>query len=75
MALPMSPRSWPALQAGILGQFVFTQVQQEFASQSRLIGSGAMIGASGVSHVAHLAGAAVGVLLIVLLSRIPGGDE
>jgi membrane associated rhomboid family serine protease len=63
------------VEAGILGQFVFTQVQQEFVSQSRLIGSGAMIGASGVSHIAHLAGAAVGVLLIVLLSRIPGGDE
>lgn len=63
------------MQAGILGQFVFTQVQQEFVQQSRLIGSGAMIGASGVSHIAHLAGAAVGVLLIVLLSRLPGGND
>lgn len=62
-------------QAGILGQFVFTQVQQEFASQTALIGRGSMIGASGVSHIAHLAGAAVGVLLMVVLSRLPGSDE
>ncbi len=54
---------------------MFTQVQQEVANQSALIGQGAMIGAGGVSHVAHLAGAAVGVLLVVLLSRLPGGDE
>ncbi len=35
---------------------------------------GAMIGASKVGHVAHLGGALVGVLLILLLSRLPDPD-
>lgn len=32
---------------------------------------GAMIGASKVGHIAHLAGAMVGVVLILVLTRIP----
>ncbi len=72
--VPVTFNSCCCSQAGILGQFVFTQIEQEFANQSALLGRGAMVGASGVSHVAHLAGAAAGVLLIVLLSRLPGDD-
>lgn len=59
------------IEAGILGQFVVGSLQQEFVKQSSIMGQGAMVGASGISHVAHLAGAAAGVLLIFLLSRLP----
>lgn len=34
-------------------------------------GKGATLGGMQVSHVAHLAGAAVGVLLVLLISRLP----
>ena len=44
---------------------------QEVSAQAAVMGSGAMIGASSVSHVAHLAGAAAGVLLVFVLSRLP----
>lgn len=62
------------VEAGILGQFVVGSLQQEFMKQGSVMGKGAMVGASGVSHVAHLAGAAAGVLLIFLLSRLPGTE-
>lgn len=53
----------------ILGQFVVQQVLSEF--QMATAGRGMTMGGMQVGHVAHLAGAAVGVLLVVLLSRLP----
>lgn len=38
-------------------------------------GKGAMIGGMQVGHCAHLAGAAVGVLLVLLISRLPEAAE
>jgi membrane associated rhomboid family serine protease len=35
-------------------------------------GGAALMGGMQVGHVAHLAGACVGVLLVLLLSRLPG---
>lgn len=52
----------------VLGQFVVKQVLQEVVSAQN---GGAMIGASKVGHIAHLAGAMVGVVLILVLTRIP----
>lgn len=42
-------------------------VQEVVSAQN----GGAMIGASKVGHIAHLAGAMVGVVLILVLTRIP----
>ncbi|KAL4426803.1 hypothetical protein ABPG77_006589 [Micractinium sp. CCAP 211/92] len=53
----------------ILGQFVVQQVLSEF--QMATAGRGLTIGGMQVGHVAHLAGAAMGVLLVLLLSRLP----
>lgn len=59
------------MEAVILGSFAFKQVAQEVAlvmgnaSSSKVIAGGMSIG-----HAAHLGGAAAGVLLIVLLSRL-----
>mmetsp|Transcript_3186 Transcript_3186/g.9236 ORF Transcript_3186/g.9236 Transcript_3186/m.9236 type:complete len:100 (+) Transcript_3186:358-657(+) len=63
------------IEATILGQFVVSSLQQEFIKQRGIMGQGAMIGASGVSHVAHLAGAGAGVLLIVMLWRLGDVEE
>jgi membrane associated rhomboid family serine protease len=60
------------LEAGILGAFVFNQV---FAEVGYVTNGGRMT-ASGmaVGHWAHLAGAMAGVALVLVLSRLPGGD-
>jgi membrane associated rhomboid family serine protease len=36
--------------------------------------AGSMAGAGGVNHIAHLSGALMGVLLVFLVSKIPGMD-
>lgn len=59
------------IEAAILGQYVVLQLSQEVSAQATVMGAGAMIGASSVSHVAHLAGAAAGVLLVFALTRLP----
>ena len=50
-------------------QFVTRQVLQEV----QFVGAGKALVAGGMSvgHMAHLAGAAVGVLLVLLLARLP----
>ena len=61
------------LEAGILGTFVWERIWSEISITTQ----GGGIGASNVNHVAHLAGALCGVLLIALLNRaLPplGGD-
>ena len=45
-------------------------LQEVVSAQS----GGTMIGATKVGHIAHLGGALVGVLLILLLSRLPDPD-
>ena len=62
------------LESFILGGFVVDRVWTEVGATTR----GGAIGASGVNHIAHLAGAMCGVLLIVALSRLfppDGGDD
>jgi len=63
------------LEFAILGQFVFKQVMTEVKSQAAVATTsklGAMVaGGVQVSHVAHLGGAMMGVLLVLLLSRLP----
>ncbi|GAB4817608.1 hypothetical protein N2152v2_004654 [Parachlorella kessleri] len=57
------------LEAIILGQFVIRQV----ASEVQLVAGGRALTVGGmqVGHIAHLAGAAVGALLVLLLSKLP----
>ena len=64
-----SPRR--LLEAVILGQFVLRQVLTEVQLASAGRGAAATLGSVQVGHVAHLAGAAVGVLLVLLLARLP----
>ena len=64
------------VEAAIVGQFVYEQVQREVRMQIGRGGrfaraAGAAGGAVQVSHVAHIAGAAAGVVLILALSRLP----
>ncbi|GLC45299.1 hypothetical protein PLESTM_001717500 [Pleodorina starrii] len=56
------------LEAVVLGQFVVRQVLEEAKNQ---VAGGLMVGGMAVSHAAHLAGAAVGVLLVLLLQGLP----
>ncbi|KAK9917936.1 hypothetical protein WJX75_009853 [Coccomyxa subellipsoidea] len=50
----------------VLGQFVVKEVLQEVVSAQN---GGAMMGASKVGHIAHLAGAVMGVALILLVQK------
>jgi len=59
------------LEVLILGQFVVERVMSE-ANAMAVAGK---VGAGGINHVAHLAGALAGVLLIVLLNRALPPDE
>ncbi|KAF5835352.1 hypothetical protein DUNSADRAFT_7518 [Dunaliella salina] len=61
------------LESLVLGQFVMTQVLSELKSQMR--GGLTLAGGLQVSHLAHLGGALAGVLLVLLLQRLPAGDE
>jgi hypothetical protein len=56
----------------VLGQFVVRQLLDELKAQA---GGGLMLGGLQVSHIAHLAGAMAGVLLVLLLTRLPTGDK
>jgi len=63
------------LEFGILGQFVFQQLATEVKNQAAVASTsklGSMVaGGVQVSHVAHIGGALVGALLVLILSRIP----
>ena len=67
--LSLNPKK--LIESAIVGQFVFQQVRNEVKMQTGRLGSKAMAGGAQISHVAHLAGALAGVLLIILLSRLP----
>ncbi|GIM11587.1 hypothetical protein Vretimale_15071 [Volvox reticuliferus] len=56
------------LEAAVLGQFVVRQVLEEAKNQ---VAGGLTVGGMAVSHAAHLAGAAVGVILVLLLQHLP----
>lgn len=60
------------LESVILGWFVVKQVAQEAAAQAS---GGLVIGGVAVSHVAHLAGAAAGVALVLLLRKLPADPD
>lgn len=65
------------VEVGILGQFVVERFLEE-ASASTRMGAAVAAGGGVINHVAHLAGALMGVLLIFIISRLPGkssGDE
>lgn len=68
----LSPNPRKLVEAFVLGQFVVKQLLQEVTAQAAVM-SGR--GLSQVSHVAHLGGALVGVLLVLLLSRLPDNPE
>ena len=54
------------LEAVILGQFVI----ERFMSEASMVAKSGGVGAGGVNHVAHLAGALVGVVLILALNKM-----
>lgn len=58
------------VECGVLASFVVPQVLRE-AKMQALGGSMANGGGAMVGHVAHLGGAAAGVLVVLLLSRLP----
>jgi len=61
------------MEGAIIGNFVYTQLKAEVQSQA---GRGAtLVGGVAVNHVAHLAGALSGVLLMVLLSSLARAGE
>ena len=53
-------------------QYVWRQVMSETAA---VLSGGTTVGGLSVGHWAHLGGAIGGVLLVLLLSRLPKGDE
>jgi len=56
------------LEAVVLGGYVWKQVMQETAA---LASGGTTVGGMSVGHWAHLGGAVGGVLLVLMLSRLP----
>ena len=61
------------MEGAIIGNFVYTQLKAEVQSQA---GQGAaLVGGVAVNHVAHLAGALSGVLLMILLSSLARAGE
>jgi len=69
----LRPSAKRLLEAVILGSFVVKQVLQEVSmvssGKSGLVAAGMSVG-----HWAHLGGAAAGVLLVLLLNRLPSSD-
>ncbi|KAL6781812.1 hypothetical protein ACKKBF_B09495 [Auxenochlorella protothecoides x Auxenochlorella symbiontica] len=61
------------LEAVVLGTFVMKQLLNEV----HMVSSGRALTLAGVQvgHLAHLAGALVGVVLVLILSRLPSGEE
>jgi membrane associated rhomboid family serine protease len=74
----LRPSAKRLLEAAILGSFVVRQVLQEVsmvsAGKGAALASSAAAGGTTVGHWAHLGGAAAGVLLVLLLSRLPAAD-
>jgi len=68
----MRPSIKRLMEAAILGSYVVKQVLQEV----HIVASGKSMAAGGMSvgHWAHLGGAAAGVVLVLLLSRLPPVD-
>eukprot|EP00475_Leptophrys_vorax_P017512 TRINITY_DN24153_c0_g1_i2.p1 TRINITY_DN24153_c0_g1~~TRINITY_DN24153_c0_g1_i2.p1 ORF type:complete len:399 (+),score=-16.88 TRINITY_DN24153_c0_g1_i2:201-1397(+) len=62
------------LEVVILGQFVVEKVMSEARNSAIFVSGGTVAAASGVNHIAHLAGALLGVLLIWMISRLPEGS-
>lgn len=60
----------PALARSFL-QYVWRQVMSETAA---VLSGGTTVGGMSVGHWAHLGGAIGGVLLVLLLSRLPKGE-
>ena len=72
--LSFNPKKF--IESAILGQFVYQQVANEVRMQAgKFGGKHVMAGSTQVSHVAHLAGALAGVLLILMISRLPAAPS
>jgi membrane associated rhomboid family serine protease len=69
----LRPSAKRLLEAVILGSFVIRQVVNEVGSVAG--GKAAMVGGMNVGHWAHLGGAAAGVVLVLLLSRLPAAKD
>lgn len=59
------------LEACILGQYVINQVLNEIYMMNQNTGTIALASGTNIGHVAHLGGAVVGALFILLLKQIP----
>ena len=69
----LRPSAKRLLEAVILGSFVVKQVLQEVSMVSS--GKAGLVAAGmSVGHWAHLGGAAAGVMLVLLLNRLPASD-
>lgn len=69
----LRPSAKRLLEAVILGSFVIRQVVNEVGSVAG--GKAVMVGGMNVGHWAHLGGAAAGVVLVLLLSRLPAAKD
>lgn len=60
------------LESVVLGAFVYRQLAAEVGLA---VSGGAQVGGMQVGHIAHMGGALGGVLLVLLLSRLPKVDS
>ena len=78
VAAKLRPSPKKLMECGVLSVYVFSTISREVQAQAAVsLGRGAatVTSAGAVAHVAHIAGALAGVLLVALLARLPAAGE